>query len=98
MRQGNLLLEVLAKAIHLGAQMVEIEYKDGCERVFAMRNGLGVGIATFKGPEARALREVLSDQPRKKQRFVVDGKQYEYRVQVYDSFNEAAFRIRFKPV
>jgi hypothetical protein len=95
-RQGNLLLEVLTKAIHLGTDTVEVERKDDCEVAFAMKGGFGISIASFKGPEAEAVREALSDQTRKKQRLVVDGKQYEYRVQVYDSFNEAAFRIRIK--
>lgn len=98
MRQSNILLEVVAKAIDLGTDMLEVERKDGCEVVFAMKGGFGISIAGFRGPEAQALREALFDQTRKKQRLVVDGKQYEYRVQVYDSFNEAAFRIRIKKV
>jgi len=60
-RKKEAILEpLLAKAISLGADQLEVEYKDRYEEVFAMKSGFGLGIASFRSssPEAQLL---LSD-------------------------------------
>jgi hypothetical protein len=47
-RKKDALLERLAaKAMSLGADGFEVEYKAGCEEVFAVKSGFGLGIASF---------------------------------------------------
>lgn len=83
------------EAIRLGADLVEVEYKDGDEQVVAVTGGVGYGIARFRSssPEAIALREELYHIARRKRRMTVDGIQYELRGRVYESFGEDAFRV-----
>ncbi len=49
------------EAIGLGADVLEVEYKDGYERAFAAKAGMGFAIASFRtsSPEAAALRDEL---------------------------------------
>jgi hypothetical protein len=88
------------EAIRLGADLVEVEYKDGSEEVFAVRGGVGHGIARFRSssPEAAKLREELHRIVTRKRQIVVGGLQYELRGSVYDSFGEEAFRVRRRRV
>lgn len=55
------LQELVAKAIHYGGDMLEVEHKDHYEEVCVMRNGIGFGIARFKSSsgEGAALRKEL---------------------------------------
>ena len=43
-----MLLDFIRKAVELGADELEIDYKDGQERICAMRGPVGVGIGTVK--------------------------------------------------
>ena len=56
-KKGAILEPLLAKAISLGANQLEVEYKDRCEEVFAVKSGFGLGIANFRSssPEAKSL-------------------------------------------
>src|SRR2546430_14151664 len=53
--------EVVAEAIHAGAEELDIEYKDGYDEVCVMRGPIGFGIARFRSSssEGIALREEL---------------------------------------
>ena len=42
-KKGAILEPLLAKAIGLSADQLEVEYKDGSEEVFAMKSGVGCG-------------------------------------------------------
>ena len=66
-KKGAILEPLLAKAIGLGADQLEVEYKDGSEEVFAMKSGVGLGIASFRSssPEAKSLRNELYAWPRR---------------------------------
>jgi hypothetical protein len=86
----------VSKAIKLGVNELEIEYKDGCEEVFAMKHCIGVGIATFKSrsEEAGLLRNELYEiSERKERRIRVGGTEYKLKVEIFDSFMEDAFRV-----
>jgi hypothetical protein len=70
-----------AEAIRRGADLLDIEYKDGYEEVVAAKSGVGHGIARFRSssPEAVMLREELRRIAKRKHRITVDGSQYELR-------------------
>lgn len=98
-RNKKLVLEQLAaNAICLGADELEVEYKDGREVVFAMKSGIGMGIANFLGssPQAGALRRELYALPKKKRRVIIDDMTYDVRVDIFDSFGEDAFRVELR--
>jgi hypothetical protein len=83
-------------AIGLGAEALEVEYKDGYEWAFAAKSGMGFGMASFRSSsqEAVALRDELHRLTKRKRRIVVvDGLRYELRGHRYDSFGEVAYRV-----
>jgi hypothetical protein len=56
-KSENVLAGLISKAIEFRADEIEIEYKDGYEEVFAMRDCLGTGVGRIESDseEARAL-------------------------------------------
>jgi len=99
-RKKITLEQMAAQAIRLGADHLEIEYKDGCEEVFAMKSGFGWGIASIRSsnPEAKSLRSELYALAKKKQRVEIDEHTYELRARIFDSFGEDAFRVELRRV
>jgi len=101
MARKKITLEQLAgQAIRLGADHLEIEYKDGCEEACAMKSGFGWGIASIRSssPEAKSLRNELYALAKKKQRVKVDDHTYQLRARIFDSFGEDAFRVELRRV
>ncbi len=96
----SILVRLATEAVRLGADLLEVEYKDGYEEVFAAKGGVGQGIARFQSsnPEAATLREELHRIARHKQRIAVGGAQYELRGSVYHSFGEDTFRVELRRV
>lgn len=92
--------ELVSEAIRLGAQALEVEYKDGYEEVWAVKGGIGHGIAKLgsSSPQAVALRDELYDIAERKRRVTVGGCEYELRGRVYESFGEDAFRLELRRV
>jgi len=92
--------EAAWQAIRLGADHLEVEYKDGCEEVCAMKLGIGWGIAGIpsSSPEAKSLRSELYALAKKKQRVKIDEQMYELRARIFDSFGEDAFRVELRRV
>lgn len=102
-KQESFVERLVLGAIGLGADVLEVEYKDGYERAFAAKAGMGFGIASFRSssPEAGALRDELHLHrlaKRKRRIVVVDGLRYELRGCIYDSFGEEAFRVDLRRV
>jgi len=89
-----------AKAIRLGAELLEVEYKHGYEEVFAATGALGFEIGRLRssGKAAAALRQELHQCTRRKLRIVVDGHTYELRGRSYDSFGEEAYQVQLRRV
>jgi len=100
MKHNSIVERLAAKAIGLGVGTLVVEYKDGCEEVFALKNGAGYGIARFNSssPEAASLRDELHGVARRKRRITVGGCEYELRGRVFESFGENAFRVEFRRV
>ncbi len=92
--------DVVTEAARLGADGVEVEYKDGYEQVFATKGSFGYGIARFRSstPEALALRKQLYRLAKRRRRIAVDAFEYELRCHVFDSFGEDAFQVELRPV
>jgi hypothetical protein len=96
MGKPTTLLEGLCgHALSLGAQSIEVEYKDGREWVFANQGGVGIGIANYKSSsaDAKELRGNLYAAAKKRVRTVIDGQAYILKVEVFKSFGEDAFAV-----
>ncbi len=91
---------LVAEAIRLGADALDVEYKDGYEEVFAMSGAVGYRIARLRSssPEAASLRKELHGLTRRKRRVRVDDRDYELRGRAYDSFGEEAFHVELRRV
>lgn len=99
-RHESIIERLAAEAIRLGADFLEVEYKDGYEEVVAGQGGVGYGIARFRSSssEAVTLREELHHIAKRKWRIAVGEFQYELRGKVYESFGEDAFRVQLRRV
>jgi hypothetical protein len=92
-------LKIFRKALELNSTEIEIEYKDGCEEIFAYRNNFGAGIGNLKSSseEAKMLRIFLYGA--KKATTVVDSTdKFQFSVKIQEDFGEDTFHIRFKKV
>lgn len=95
-KSENVLAGLISKAIEFRADEIEIEYKDGYEEVFAMRDWLGISVGKIESgsEEARALRQLLHKVKGKTK--IRDGEDYQIRVAIHESFGEDAFRLSFR--
>ena len=96
-KSENVLAGLISKANEFRADEIEIEYKDGHEKVFAMRDWLGISVGKIESgsEEARALRQLLH-KVKGKTKIRVDGEDYQIRVAIHESFGEDAFRVSFR--
>jgi repressor LexA len=94
-RPTTLLEGLCGHALLLGAESLEVEYKDGREWVFANKGGLGVGIANYKSSslDSKELRGSLYAAAKKPVRTVIRGQVYILKVDIFDSFGEDAFAV-----
>ena len=94
-RRTTLLEGLCGHALSLGAQSIEVEYKDSREWVFANQGGIGIGIADYasSSAEAKELRGNLYAAAKKPVRTVIGGQVYILKVRVFDSFGEDAFAV-----
>jgi len=96
MGKPTTLLEGLCgHALSMGAQSIEVEYKDGREWVFANKGGVSIGIANYKSSsaDAKELRGNLYAAAKKPVRTVMGGQVYILKVRVFESFGEDAFAV-----
>ena len=89
----------LARAIELDCDELELEYKNGRETLCAVKNGLGVGIASLDSSsnEAEDVRKELHLICKWPRRIDVAGKEYLVKAKIFDSFGEDAFHVVIKP-
>jgi len=97
-KRKSIVEDLVAKAMRLGADGLDVEYKDGYEEVCAMKGPMGFGIARFRSSDAdgKSLRSELYAMKKKRGRITVDGCEYEVRVRAYDSFGEDAFEVEWR--
>jgi repressor LexA len=98
-RPATLLEGLCGHALSLGAQSIEVEYKDSVEWVFAYKGGIGISIAhyTSSSADAKELRGNLYAAAKKPVRTVVGGQVYILKVRVFESFGEDAFEVSIDP-
>jgi hypothetical protein len=98
-RPTTLLEGLCGHALSLGAQSIEVEYKDSREWVFAHKGGAGIGIANYasSSADAKELRGNLYAAAKKPVRIVFGGRVYILKVRVFDSFGEDAFEVSINP-
>lgn len=96
----GILEQLAAEAVRRGFDTLEIEYKDGFEEVFGLKDGVGFGIARFKsaGPEGGTLRDELYRTTKKPRRITLGNSEFLLRGRVWDSFGEDAFRVTLRRV
>jgi hypothetical protein len=94
-RNPDVLAEVVAFVLSLGATEFEVEYKEGEEHVVAFSGTVGVGVTTFRSDSADAqeLRRHLYALNKKRRKIIRAGIEYVLRVKAFDSFGEDAFRV-----
>jgi hypothetical protein len=87
-----------AVAIELGAEELDVESKDSYEEVFAVKSGLGLGIASLRrfGLQAKSLRNALYALTKKKQSVRIGDRTYELRARIYGSVGEDAFLVELR--
>lgn len=91
----SLLEQLSREALALGADALEVEYRNGHEEVVAYMGALGREIARFPSNSAAsvALRRDLYDRRRRPLRLSLNGREYVVRSEVYDNFGEDAYRV-----
>jgi len=100
MGKPTTLLEGLCgHALSLGAQSIEVEYKDRREWVFARNDDIGVGIANYKSSstDSKELRKNLYAAAKRPVRTVIGGHVYILKVRIFDSFGEDSFEVSIDP-
>jgi hypothetical protein len=95
---GSILGSLVVEAIRLGADVLEVEYRQGYEEVSAMKEGVGFGIARLRssGPDAAMLRDELDRVVRRKREIMVGEIRYALRGRVYESFGENMFEVKLQ--
>jgi hypothetical protein len=98
-RPATLLEGLCGHALSLGAQSIEVEYKDHREWVFARKGGIGIPIAKYasSSADAKELSGNLYAAAKKPVRTVIGGKVHILKVRVFESFGEDAFEGSIAP-
>jgi hypothetical protein len=93
--QESVLERLIEKAVRLGGDALDVDYKAGYEEACVMRGAVGWGIVRLpsSSPEGTALRKELYGLVRKRRQVVIGGDTYVLRGTQRDSFGETAFRV-----
>jgi hypothetical protein len=98
-RPSTLLEGLCGHALSLGAQSIEVKYKDGRGWVFAYAGGIGISIANYKdsSTDGKELRGNLYAAVRKPVRTVIGGQLHILKVRMLEGFGEDAFGVSIDP-
>jgi len=98
-KPATLLEGLCGHALSFDAEGLDVENKDGCEWVYMMKGGTGIGIANYdsSSADARELRENLDAARKRPVRAAIGGRVWILKVRVYDSFGDRAFEVTFHP-
>lgn len=99
MNNEEVVLKLIVEALEIGANEIEVQYKDGYEEVYARSGDIGSLMKRLNSlsEEAKGLREELYNLRKRKTLKIFDNK-YKIKVHIYDSFGEDAFRIRIQNI
>ena len=89
------MVEYIYKAIELGADSIEIEYRYGKEEITAFKDCMGFGLGAIDSEYSEALTEELKQLKRKKLVKVVEDT-YRLSFSEYESFGECVYRLHWK--
>jgi len=91
---------LIAEAVGLGADTIQVESRDGYEEICVLKGGVGFEIARWpsSGRPASLLRKELHDLRKKRAKATVSGAEYEIRARAYDSFGDTAFEVRLRRI
>jgi len=90
-----MLIELLARVLEAGGDVLEIEHRDRKEWVTALRGPIGFGISCLEVDEAKLLFREMDNLRRKKQ-VTIAGTNYRLCFSRYESFGEWVYRIGIK--
>jgi hypothetical protein len=98
-KPATLLEGLCGHALSLGADAITVEYKDGCNWVFAMQGGAGFGIASYESSTAdsKELLRNLNVAVKKPVHTVLGGRRSILKVRIYDDFGEDGFEVSIQP-
>lgn len=82
-----MLEDLLRKAVEIGADRIEIEYKDGAELVTAFRGPVGIGISTIDSTHRGLLFREMQDL-KKRRKATLGCNTYGLTFSKYESFGE----------
>jgi hypothetical protein len=91
-----MLMKFLEKALAMGCDSIEIEYKDRKEWIFAFSGSVGCGIGCLDPDEAKPMFKEMDDLKRQKE-VTIGGTKYRLALSRYESFGEWVHRIQMKP-
>jgi hypothetical protein len=99
-KRARMVDALITEAIGLGADTIQVEYRDGYEEISVLKGGVGFEIARWPsaGRRAVALRKELHDLRRKRATATISGAAYEVRTRPYDHFGEQAFEVRLRRI
>ena len=90
-----MLTDYIEKALAMGADRLEIEYKDRKEWLTAFRGPVGVGIGSLESSGSAGLFEKL-EKLKKAKKAVLSGDPYRFSFSEYESFGEWVHRIQWE--
>jgi hypothetical protein len=85
-KRASIVHELIAEAVGLGADTIQVEYRDGDEEICVLKGGVGFEIARRPSPGRPAilLRKELHDLRKKRATATISGVEYEIRTRTYD--------------
>jgi hypothetical protein len=86
-------------ALSIGTDSIEVEHKDGGDRVYGRKDNTAFSFASFASStaDARQLRENLHRAHKKPLRTVLNGRLYVLTVRIADRSGEDAFTVKIDP-
>lgn len=90
-----MLMEFLEKALAMGCNAIEIEYKDRKEWITAFWDCVGCGIGCLDPDEAKPILKDMDDLKRRKE-VIIGGARYRLVFSQHESFGEWVYRIQMK--
>jgi hypothetical protein len=99
-KHASIVHGLITEAVSLGADTIQVEYRDGYEEISVLKGGVGFEIARWRssGRRAVSLRKELHDLRKKRAQATVSGAEYEIRTRTYDHFGEEAFELRLRRI